>query len=68
MIAFVTDDRVSLLSLDCTLPANDASTDWVAKLAAGDTVTARGYIRDNMTLGSLDLEPCEPVSARVRQR
>ena len=63
LIEFVTDDQFSLLSLDCTLPVNDASTDWVAQLAAGDIVTARGYIRDNMTLGSLDLEPCEPMSA-----
>ena len=56
------DDLFSLLSLDCEIPVDDATTAWVAALAEGDTVTVRGYIRDNMELGILDLEECEPVA------
>lgn len=55
------DDLFTLVSLECEMAVNDTHTAWIATLAAGDTVTVQGYIRDNMTLGSLDLEECTPA-------
>lgn len=56
-----TDEMFSLVWLDCEIPVNDTNTTWVSSLSEGDTVTVRGYIRDEMMLGILDLEECTPV-------
>ena len=61
-VPLVSDELFSVLSLHCEIPVDDATTAWVAALADGDTVTVRGYIRDNMTMGILDLEECEPIA------
>ena len=55
------DELFSLVSLDCEIPVNDTNTTWVSSLSEGDTVTVRGYIRDEMGLVTLDLEECTPV-------
>ena len=61
-IRLVPDKRISLETLHCELPIYYKTTAWVTALAGGDTVTVRGYIRDNMELGILELEKCVPIA------
>lgn len=62
LISLIPDELFAMVSLHCEIPVADTTTAWVAALADGDTVTVRGYIRDNMVLGILDLEECEPIA------
>ena len=55
------DESFAMVSLDCEMPVNDETTAWVSALVEGSTVTVRGYIRDDMTLGILNLDECTPI-------
>lgn len=55
------DESFAMVSLDCEMPVNEDITAWVSSLVEGSTVTVRGYIRDDMTMGILDLDECTPI-------
>lgn len=54
-------DMLVFVTLSCEIEVNAENDAWVVTISDGDTITVRGYIRNNMSFGSLELEECTPI-------
>ena len=61
LIPVQSSDTLVFTSLSCEIEVDSDYEAWVLALSQGDAITVRGYIRDNMEFGIIELEECAPV-------
>ncbi len=61
LIPVQSSDMFMFTSLSCEIDVNPDYEAWVLSLRKGVAITVRGYIRDNMEFGVINLEECTPV-------
>lgn len=61
LVPIQSSDMFVFSSLHCEVKVGGEHENWVLGLSDGTSVTVRGYIRDNMDFGIVELEDCTPV-------